>query len=83
MDSYVENVSDGTRRLINTAFFVMVAVDENGSPAKVPPLAVESLREQAEWEAAERRMEFRKMRRKQTADQRTALHRKGLSSYDR
>ena len=65
MDSYVENVSDGTRRLINTAFFVMVAVDENGSPAKVPPLVVESLREQAEWEAAERRMEFRKMRRKE------------------
>ena len=65
MDSYVENVSDGTRRLINTAFFVMVAVDENGSPAKVPPLAIEGFREQAEWEAAEKRMAFRKMRRKE------------------
>ena len=30
LDSYVEDMKDGKRRLINTAFFVMVAVDENG-----------------------------------------------------
>ncbi|MBE5997644.1 MAG: acyl-CoA thioesterase [Lachnospiraceae bacterium] len=65
MDSYVENISDGSRHMINTAFFVMVAVDEEGSPTKVPPLIIEGVSEQAEWEAAKRRMELRKVRRKE------------------
>ena len=65
MDSYVENISDGSRRMINTAFFVMVAVDENGEPVEVPPLRIEGVSETAEWEAAKKRMELRKMRRKE------------------
>ncbi len=62
IDSYVESISDGTRRLINTAFFMMVAIDENEQPVQVPALRVETLNEQAEWESALRRRQFRKSR---------------------
>lgn len=51
IDTYVEN-PDGMRHLVNRAFFVMVAIDDNGHPVKVPPLIVQTPSEQAEWEAA-------------------------------
>ena len=63
IDSYVENISDGKRRLINTAFFVMVAIDEDGKPVQVPGLKVETINEQAEWEAGKKRHDLRKKRR--------------------
>ena len=63
IDSYVESIADGSRRLINTAFFVMVAVDGDGKPSRVPALRVETLNEKAEWEAARKRQELRKKRR--------------------
>ena len=65
IDSYVEDLKDGKRRMINSAFFVMVAVGEDGSPVEVPQLLIESVSEQAEWESAKRRMELRKHRRKE------------------
>ena len=65
MDSYVENPADGSRHMINTAFFVMVAVDDKGAPTQVPPLIIEGVSENAEWEAAKKRMELRKVRRKE------------------
>ena len=65
IDSYVESVADGTRRLINTAFFVMVAVDDEGRPAQVPALRVETINEQAEWEAGKKRQELRRQRRRE------------------
>lgn len=62
IDTYVEK-SDGSRYPVNRAFFVMVAIDENDKPIEVPRLKITSMEEQAKWEAAEKRIEFRKQRR--------------------
>ena len=52
---YVEELS-GEKRLINTAHFVMVALDENEKPAEVPGLFLETEQQKREWqEAVERR----------------------------
>lgn len=61
IDSYVEKL-DGTRRMINRAYFVMVATDENGKPTQVPGLIVEGVAAQMEWDAAIKRQELRKQR---------------------
>ena len=61
--SYVEGL-DGTRRLINKAYFVMVALDENEKPIKVPGLILENDYEKEEWEMGKKRYELRKNRRK-------------------
>lgn len=53
----------GERRMINRAYFVMVALDENHEPTEVPRLIVKSGEEREEWDAAERRSAFRKQRR--------------------
>lgn len=62
IDSYVEELQTGVRHLINTAFFVMVGLGKDGKPAQVPGLKVETISEQAEWEAAKKRQEYRKHR---------------------
>lgn len=62
--TYVENLS-GTRKLINTAYLVMVALDENENPTEVPRLILETEEEKAEWEAAEKRAALRKQRRQE------------------
>ena len=64
IDSYVEKL-DGTRHIINRAYFVMVATDENQKPIPVPGLIVEDLGAQMEWEAALKRQELRKQRRRE------------------
>lgn len=58
--SYVENL-DGTRQLINTAYFTMVAIDEAGRAVRVPGLIVETPEEKAEWDAAVKRRALREM----------------------
>ena len=60
--TYVENL-DGTRKLINTAYLVMVALDENEKPTSVPRLIPETEEEKEEWEAAVKRTALRKQRR--------------------
>lgn len=62
--SYVEN-NDGSRNLINEAYVVMVALDENDCPCPVPPLAPETEEEFKAFEAGKKRNELRKMRRKE------------------
>ncbi len=62
IDSYVEDMKDGRRRLINTAFFVMVALDDEGNPCQVPGLILEGVSQKANWEAGKRRKQFRKER---------------------
>ena len=62
VETYVEKLSGG-QRLINTAYVVMVALDENEKPTKVPPLILRDDREKSEWEKAQKRNEFRKLRR--------------------
>lgn len=57
--TYVE-AFDGTRRLINRAYIVMVALDENEKPAEVPKLICETEEEMAEYEMAKRRNALRK-----------------------
>ena len=62
--TYVENLN-GSRQLINTAYLVMVALDENENPTAVPRLILETEEEKAEWAAAEKRSLLRKQRRKE------------------
>ena len=60
--SYVESL-DGTRRIINKAYVVMVALDENEKPVEVPGLMLETDYEKEEWELGRQRYEMRKNRR--------------------
>lgn len=58
--AYVEELS-GEKKLINTAYVVMVALDENERPKKVPELILESEEEVREYEEALIRRERRKI----------------------
>ena len=62
VDTYVETL-DGMRHVINRAYVVMVAIDEEGKAVPVPGLIVETESEKAEWEAGEKRYQLRKQRR--------------------
>ena len=59
VDVYVEELSH-ERRLINTAYMVMVAIDENEKPTKVPGLILETEEENLEYENALKRNARRK-----------------------
>jgi acyl-CoA hydrolase len=60
--TYVEKL-DGVRQMINRAYLVLVALDENDNPVHVPGLILETDEERLEWEAGEKRRELRKQRR--------------------
>lgn len=62
IDTYVEELS-GIRKPINRAYLVLVAIDENGKPTRVPRLLLETEAQKAEWQGAEKRNELRKLRR--------------------
>lgn len=62
VDTYVED-RDGTRHVINRAYVVMVAIDEEGTPIEVPELLIETEAQQLEYEAALKRKEVRSRRR--------------------
>ena len=64
IDTYVED-ADGTRKIINRAYEVMVALDENDTKVEVPGLIVEGVTQQIEWEAGQKRAELRKVRRQE------------------
>ena len=59
--SYAEGF-DGRKKLINTAYLVMVAVDEDERPTEVPRLLLETEEEKQEWLAGEKRYFLRKTR---------------------
>lgn len=59
--TYVENL-DGSRENINTAFLVMVALDEHGNKTEVPNLIIETEEEKQNYDAAIKRKEYRKLR---------------------
>lgn len=63
--TYVEEL-DGRKRLINKAYFVMVAIDDNERPTKVPGLIISSEEEQREWDEAKKRAELRKKAQKES-----------------
>ena len=52
VDTYVEELATGIRKMINRAYVVMVAIDENGRALPVPGLILESPEQEAEWENA-------------------------------
>ena len=62
VDTYAENLH-GDRSMINRAYVVMVAIDENGRPVPVPALIIENEEQRTEWMAGEKRHEFNKRRR--------------------
>ena len=62
VDTYVEELATGMRKMINRAYVVMVAIDENGHAVPVPGLILESPEQEAEWEGGKRRYELRKER---------------------
>ncbi len=62
--TYVEQLS-GKRRLINTAYLVLVALDETDTPTMVPDLTPITHEERAQWDAGIRRRALRKQRRKE------------------
>lgn len=62
IDTYAEALN-GTRNMINRAYFVMVGTDADQKPMEVPGLIVEGVTQQIEWEAGQKRAELRKRRR--------------------
>ena len=64
VDTYAED-ADGTRRMINRAYEVLVALDENDKKIEVPGLIVETEAQRAEWIGGEKRYKLRKQRRKE------------------
>ena len=62
VDTYAENLS-GEHTNINTAYVVMVALDENETPFPVPALSLETDEHRLDWEAGQKRHELRKFRR--------------------
>lgn len=64
VDTYVEGL-DGMRKPINRAYLVLVAIDRNGTPQRVPRLTIENHMEEAEYLGAVKRDEYRKLRRQE------------------
>ena len=54
IDTYCEAL-DGTRTMINRAYFIMVGTDEHQHPVEVPGLIIEGVTQQIENEAAQKR----------------------------
>lgn len=64
VDTFVESLS-GERNLVNRAYVVMVALDEQEHPKRVPRIIPETEEEKAEYEAGKRRHELRRQRRQE------------------
>ena len=67
VDTYVESPS-GERHRINNAHFMMVALDENDKPVKVPKLILQTDDEHLAWSHGEERQRIRKQRKKDKLD---------------
>ena len=63
--SYVEELN-GEKKLINVAYVVMVALDENERPVEVPGLILETEEERCDWEMGKKRYYKRKERKNGT-----------------
>ena len=64
VDTYAED-ADGTRIIINRAYEVLVAIDQEDRKLEVPGLIVETESEKAEWIGGEKRYALRRQRRKE------------------
>lgn len=56
---WAEDTTTGEQRKCNRAYYTFVAVDQNGRPIPVPPLAPETEEERERYEGAARRRELR------------------------
>ena len=64
VDTYREAL-DGKREMINRAYIDMVSIDRDGHPIEVPDLLIDTEEERLEYEAAQKRKQMRKQRRKE------------------
>ena len=67
VDTYVEDIS-GNRERINNAHVMMVALDKNGRPTKVPRLILQNEDEELAWAHGEERRRIRLQRKKDKLD---------------
>ena len=58
VDSYVEQL-DGTRKCVNRAYVVFVALDDHDNPVEIPPFTPETEAEKQEYAAALERRRIR------------------------
>lgn len=63
VETFVENL-DGTRLLINRAYFVIVALGEDERPTRVPAVIPQTEDEKREYDEAASRREYRELCRK-------------------
>ena len=68
IDAYAENPLSGKRKHCTTAYFNMVALDEDGAPTTIPPLIVETDEEKRDFELAKHIKEAATERKKRFAD---------------
>jgi acyl-CoA hydrolase len=61
VDTFVESLSM-EKQLVNRAYLVMVALDDNEKPAQVPGIILETAEDRLEWEAGTARTSLRKQR---------------------
>ena len=64
VDTFMESL-EGIRTLVNTAYLVFVALDDQNRPIPVPRLILETDQEKAEFKNGARRQSLRKERRDQ------------------
>ena len=64
VDTYRELLS-GEREMINRAYIDMVSINCKGQPEEVPDLLLETDEQRQEYEAAKKRKQLRKQRRKE------------------
>ena len=67
VDTYVEN-NMGERNRINNAHFMMVALDENDNPVRVPRLKLQTEDEELAWSHGEERRRIRIQRKRDKLD---------------
>ena len=67
VDTYVEK-PNGERHRINNAHFMMVALDENDRPVKVPRLILQTEDEKLAWSHGEERKRIREQRKREKLD---------------
>ena len=65
VDTYTMKRDGQNRKLINTAYLVMVSTDEDGAPLPVPGLLLQTDQEKQDWADGEKRYNLRKQRRKE------------------
>lgn len=65
VDTYRMKRDSEARRLINQAYLVMVASDDEGNLTSIPPVELETDAERQEWAMGEKRYNLRKQRRKE------------------